>query len=230
MNSVFYKLQTNSFKSFLVFASISLILYSVLFFVFTSRSSINSVVIDSENSILTKELEKVIGKSYYQMTDSYINSFKIADKSIQTIQIINFTDNALYLSVNYYEKVAVIEDYRSRPITKNVLLKNGVYVTYKNEKLPKVSILNGPVEEGFEGELISFFTTLDSKSTNLSDSKFKFDGDSFNGVIDELEINFGGLVDLGTKAASIYDLLKSQTCKGEVTFVSSESFITSCNI
>jgi len=78
--------------------------------------------------------------------------------------------------------------------------------------------------------LISFFTTLDSKSTNLSDSKFKFDGDSFNGVIDELEINFGGLVDLGTKAASIYDLLKSQTCEGEITFVSSESFITSCNI
>lgn len=230
MNSDFYKLQSNYIKSFLVFALITLIVYNSLFFAFASRSTINGVVIDPENSILTKDLEKIVGKSYYQLTDSLLNSLKVADQSIKTIQIINFTNNVLYLSVDYYEKVAVVEDYRSRPITRKVLLKNGVYVSYKNEKLPEVLILNGPVKEGFEGELISFFTTLQFKSSSLNESKFKFDGALFYGAIDELEINFGGLIDLGTKAASVYDLIDSGSCKGEVTFVSSESFITSCNI
>ena len=230
MSTIFYKLQLNYFKSFLVFASIAMILYSGLHFAFASRTTINSIILDSENSILSKELENVLGKSYYQLSDNVLNSFTIVDQSIKTIQIINFSDNVLYLGVNYYEKVAVVEDYRSSPTTRNVLLKNGIYVDFKNEKLPKVSILNGPVEEGFEGELISFFTTLNSKSTDLNGSKFTFDGTSFNGLIDELEINFGGLVDLGTKAASIFELLNSGTCKGEVTFVNSESFITSCNI
>jgi hypothetical protein len=230
LSTVFYKLQLKYFKSFLVFASIAMILYSGLHFAFASRATINSITLDSENSILSKELENVLGKSYYQLTDNVLNSFTIVDQSIKTIQIINFSDNVLYLGVNYYEQVAVVEDYRSSPTTRNVLLKNGIYVDFKNEKLPKVSILNGPVEEGFEGELISFFTTLHSKSTDLNESKFTFDGTSFNGLIDELEINFGGLVDLGTKAASIFELLDSGTCKGTVIFVNSESFITSCNI
>ena len=109
MSTVFYKLQLNYFKSFLIFASIAMTLYSGLLFAFASRTTINSIILDSENSILSKELENVLGKSYYQLSDNVLNSFTIVDQSIKTIQIINFSDNVLYLGVIYYEKVAVVK-------------------------------------------------------------------------------------------------------------------------
>ena len=230
MNSDYFYNQTSSFKRFLSFSLILLILLLFLFEIFSQNNIIKKVEIDSQSELVEIASENFVGKSFYQIDDNELSKLSSLDPSINSIVITSFFDHTLNLKLIYFEKIAIVEDLRRKPLRKMVLLKNGSYVDFDNENLPIVKITNGPVDAGFDGELVSFFSTLGIYELNLENSVFEYNGSEFKGTLLGLELNFGPMVDLGSKAASLKDVFKTDDCLGSIIFQGSDSFISDCNI
>ena len=230
MNSDYLYNQTSAFKRFLSFSLILLILLLFLFEIFSQNNIIKKVEIDSQSELVEIASENFVGKSFYQIDDNELSKLLSLDPSINSIVITSFFDHTLNLKLIYFEKIAIVEDLRRKPLRKMVLLKNGSYVDFDNENLPIVKITNGPVDAGFDGELVSFFSTLGVYELNLENSVFEYNGSEFKGTLLGLELNFGPMVDLGSKAASLKDVFKTDDCLGSIIFQGSDSFISDCNI
>lgn len=230
MNSDYFYNQTSSFKRFLSFSLILLTLLLFLFEIFSQNNIIKKVEIDSQSELVEIASENFVGKSFYQIDDNELSKLSSLDPSINSIVITSFFDHTLNLKLIFFEKIAIVEDLRRKPLRKMVLLKNGSYVDFDNENLPTVKITNGPVDAGFDGELVSFFSTLGIYELNLENSVFEYNGSEFKGTLLGLELNFGPMVDLGSKAASLKDVFKTDDCLGPIIFQGSDSFISDCNI
>ena len=77
---------------------------------------------------------------------------------------------------------------------RNVLYKNGLEIASdeKND-LPTITVLNGPVQAGFTGELVSMMMTFQNYELETSTFKFNYDGKcaiiNFKNEISEDEIH-----------------------------------------
>ena len=230
MNSDYFYNQTSAFKRFLSFSLILITLLLFLFEIFSQNNIIKKVEIDSQSELVEIASENFVGKSIYQIDENELSKLSSLDPSINSIVITSFIDHTLNLKIIFFEKIAIVEDLRRNPLRKMVLLKNGSYVDFDNENLPTVKITNGPVDAGFDGELVSFFSTLGIYELNLENSVFEYNGSEFKGTLLGLELNFGPMIDLGSKAASLKDVFKTDNCLGSIIFQGSDSFISDCNI
>ena len=230
MNSDYFYNQTSAFKRFLSFSLILITLLLFLFEIFSQNNIIKKVEIDSQSELVKIASENFVGKSIYQIDENELSKLSSLDPSINSIVITSFIDRTLNLKLIFFEKIAIVEDLRRNPVRKMVLLKNGSYVDFDNENLPTVKITNGPVDAGFDGELVSFFSTLGIYELNLENSVFEYNGSEFKGTLLGLELNFGPMIDLGSKAASLKDVFKTDNCLGSIIFQGSDSFISDCNI
>ena len=230
MNSDYFYNQTSAFKRFLSFSLILITLLLFLFEIFSQNNIIKKVEIDSQSELVKIASENFVGKTIYQINDNELSKLSSLDPSINSIVITSFIDHTLNLKIIFFEKIAIVEDLRRNPLRKMVLLKNGSYVDFDNENLPTVKITNGPVDAGFDGELVSFFSTLGIYELNLENSVFEYNGSEFKGTLLGLELNFGPMIDLGSKAASLKDVFKTDNCLGSIIFQGSDSFISDCNI
>ena len=230
MNSDYFYNQTSAYKRFLSFSLILITLLLFLFEIFSQNNIIKKVEIDSQSELVEIASENFVGKSIYQIIDNELSKLSSLDPSINSIVITSFIDHTLNLKLIFFEKIAIVEDLRRNPVRKMVLLKNGSYVDFDNENLPTVKITNGPVDAGFDGELVSFFSTLGIYELNLENSVFEYNGSEFKGTLLGLELNFGPMIDLGSKAASLKDVFKTDNCLGSIIFQGSDSFISDCNI
>ena len=230
MNSDYFYNQTSAFKRFLSFSLILITLLLFLFEIFSQNNIIKKVEIDSQSELVKIASENFVGKTIYQINDNELSKLSSLDPSINSIVITSFIDHTLNLKIIFFEKIAIVEDLRRNPVRKMVLLKNGSYVDFDNENLPTVKITNGPVDAGFDGELVSFFSTLGIYELNLENSVFEYNGSEFKGTLLGLELNFGPMIDLGSKAASLKDVFKTDNCLGSIIFQGSDSFISDCNI
>jgi len=230
LNSDYFYNQTSAFKRFLSFSLILITLLLFLFEIFSQNNIIKKVEIDSQSELVKIASENFVGKTIYQINDNELSKLSSLDPSINSIVITSFIDHTLNLKLIFFEKIAIVEDLRRNPLRKMVLLKNGSYVDFDNENLPTVKITNGPVDAGFDGELVSFFSTLGIYELNLENSVFEYNGSEFKGTLLGLELNFGPMIDLGSKAASLKDVFKTDNCLGSIIFQGSDSFISDCNI
>jgi len=230
LNSDYFYNQTSAYKRFLSFSLILITLLLFLFEIFSQNNIIKKVEIDSQSELVKIASENFVGKSIYQINDNELSKLSSLDPSINSIVITSFIDHTLNLKLIFFEKIAIVEDLRRNPLRKMVLLKNGSYVDFDNENLPTVKITNGPVDAGFDGELVSFFSTLGIYELNLENSVFEYNGSEFKGTLLGLELNFGPMIDLGSKAASLKDVFKTDNCLGSIIFQGSDSFISDCNI
>jgi hypothetical protein len=94
--------------------------------------------------------------------------------------------------------------------------------------LPIVKIENGPVESGFNGELISLFKTLDNYQYTKQSLQIKYDGEAFNAYYGMTTFQLGDAVDLGKKASILGTYLSDNSCDGTVRFLTSVSTIEDC--
>jgi len=230
LNSNYFYNQTSAFKRFLSFSLILITLLLFLFEIFSQNNIIKKVEIDSQSELVKIASENFVGKTIYQINDNELSKLSSLDPSINSIVITSFIDHTLNLKLIFFEKIAIVEDLRRNPLRKMVLLKNGSYVDFDNENLPTVKITNGPVDAGFDGELVSLFSTLGIYELNLENSVFEYNGSEFKGTLLGLELNFGPMIDLGSKAASLKDVFKTDNCLGSIIFQGSDSFISDCNI
>ena len=144
-----------------------------------------------------------------------------------------FLPSKLEIKLKLYEQVAEISDLRGSQPKLSVLYKN-LYIVESidaSKNTLSVTIVNGPVDNGFNGEVVALFMTLSNfDDINTGSLKLTHLGTSVIGYYKDTEILFGNPIDLATKAAAVGELLSDGSCQGTVRFVSSNSFVTDCNI
>ena len=91
-----------------------------------------------------------------------------------------------------------------------------------------LTITNGPVPVGFNGEMVSLIMTLKSYDLDINIFNFIYDGESFMGEYRDTDIDFGEPLDLGSKSAALGSLLENSKCIGEIRFISIEDLIANC--
>ncbi len=225
------QLEKSFFKSFLLFSIVVLLFVNIFFTLNSSKYRINQIIIQS-NGYLTNNL--VIPNSIYKtsiwlVSENNFQELVLSEPSIEKVNIKKNYPNSLYVEIIEVSSLVNILDLRgSTPKTK-VLLKNLIEID-SGIALPisNLTITNGPLPRGFNGEIVSMIETLKSYYFSMEEFSFTYDGDNLIGFYRGSNIYFGKAVDLGTKASALGSLLGNQACTGDFRFITSEDIISNC--
>ena len=226
-------IEKTSFRTFLVFSFFVLILLIPSYLIFSSKYMVRNIEFLPKYDVDSSFLETLYGKSIWTLDETSLESLYSADPTIEKIELTKILPSKLEIKLKLYEQVAEISDLRGSQPKLFVLYKN----LYTSESIDaskntvSVTIVNGPVDNGFNGEIVALFMTLNNfDEINTGSLKLTHLGTSVVGYYKDTEILFGSPIDLATKAAAVGELLSDGSCKGTVRFVSTNSFVTNCNI
>ena len=231
MESLYNLQEKNGFRSFLIFTFLLTGILNVGFSINSSNFRVKIIEIEStSNKYDTTNFSKeVLNQSIWLINNDTFISKKMQYPTIENVEVRKEYPDKVILVISEYDEIIVISDLRGTIPVRNVLYKNGLEIPSSEiGELPTVVIANGPVEAGFNGELISMILTFKNYNLNASNFSFNYDGEKLTGVYGETSINFGSSIDLGTKASALGSLLENSVCSGEVRFVGPEELIANC--
>ena len=221
----------NSLKSFLIFAFLLLVLLFIGFSINSSYFKVKTIEINSvsSNYNITDFYIETLNKSIWLINgDTFLNN-RVKYPTIENVTVAKEYPDKIILNITEYEELIVVTDLRGTIPRRTILYKNGLEIVSADiNNLPIISILNGPVQAGFNGELISMMMTLKNYELDLSTFAFNYDGQKIVGEYRETTIDFGPSIDLGIKAAALGSLLENSNCNGEIKFIGSEELIANC--
>ena len=226
-------IEKTSFRTFLGFSFFVLILLLPSYLIFSSKYIVRNIEFSPKYQVDSSFLETLYGKSIWTLDETSLESLYSADPTIERIELNKILPSKLEIKLKLYEEIAEISDLRGSQPKIFVLYKN-LYTTESidaSKNLFSVTIVNGPVDKGFNGEIVALFMTLSNfDEINTGSLKLTHLGTSVIGYYNDTEILFGSPIDLATKAAAVGELLSNGSCQGTVRFVSTNSFVTDCNI
>ncbi len=234
MSEQFESIQIRTFKTFLNFSFLILLLSITFFTILSSKYRVSDYqIIRTDNSYLElnlDSLETIKGGSIWLINDSDFEKLKLENSTIETINYTKNLPNNVIIEIKEFEAIASITDLRNSIPKNTILFKNQIEINKNSalQDLPTVTVSNGPVANNFSGELVSFFVTLKKFNLRVADFSLVHNGTSLIGEFRGLQIFFGQPVDLGIKASVLGDFLNSKTCTGEVRFLSSEEIVSDC--
>ena len=232
MSEQFESIQIRTFKTFLNFSFLILLLSITFFTILSSKYRVSDYqIIRTDNSYLElnlDSLETIKGGSIWLINDSDFEKLKLENSTIETINYTKNLPNNVIIEIKEFEAIASITDLRNSIPKNTILFKNQIEINKNSalQELPTVTVSNGPVANNFSGELVSFFVTLKKFNLSVADFSLVHNGTSLIGEFRGLQIFFGQPVDLGIKASVLGDFLNSKTCTGEVRFLSSEEIVS----
>ena len=234
MSEQFESIQIRTFKTFLNFSILILLVSTAFFTILSSKYRVlDYQIIRTDNSFLelnVDSLATIKGGSIWLINNSDFEKLKLENKTIETINYTKILPNNLIIEIKEFEAIASITDLRNSIPKNTILFKNQIEISKNTalQDLPTVTVSNGPVANNFSGELVSFFVTLKKFNLRVADFSLVHNGTSLIGEFRGLQIFFGQPVDLGIKASVLGDFLNSKTCTGEVRFLSSEEIVSDC--
>ncbi|MDB3984016.1 FtsQ-type POTRA domain-containing protein [Acidimicrobiia bacterium] len=222
--------QIRFFKSFLTFALVVLVTSLIIINSSSQKYRISEIDHSIEDQLFMESLNSLYGRSIWFVDENSFDQIYKDNPDIKNLNITKRLPNKLIISIDLYQQLANLIDLRSSVETYAILYENAYIVsTLKIDKtLPIVKIENGPVESGFNGELISLFKTLDNYQYTKQSLEIKYDGDTFNAYYGKTTFQLGDAVDLGRKASILGTYLTDNSCDGTVKFLTSESTIENC--
>ncbi|MDB4832683.1 FtsQ-type POTRA domain-containing protein [Acidimicrobiia bacterium] len=222
--------QIRFFKSFLTFALVVLVTSLIIINSSSQKFRISEIDHSMEDQLFMESLNLLYGRSIWFVDENSFDQIYKDNPDIKNLNITKRLPNKLIISIDLYQQLANLIDLRSSVETYAILYENAYIVsTLKIDKtLPIVKIENGPVESGFNGELISLFKTLDNYQYTKQSLEIKYDGDAFNAYYGKTTFQLGDAVDLGRKASILGTYLSDNSCDGTVKFLTSESTIENC--
>ena len=224
-------LEQTSFRTFLAFSLLILIFLIPSLFIFSQSYRVKDIEVQGSLTINEYHFSQFYDTSIWAIGESSFENIYTLDKTIEKIELTKELPNKLSIAISHYLQVAKITDLRGSVPMEKVLYKNLLFkITELNNEVINVTIVNGPVDEGFNGELVTLAMTLKNFKIDISKITLTLDGESLTGEFEGIFIDFLKPSDLATKGSAIGELLEKSNCTGEVTFVSKESFITSCKI
>ena len=226
-------IEKTSLSTFLVFSIFLLVLLLPSYLIFSSRYMVKYVEFSPNYTVDNTFLNSVYDKSIWILDESSLESLYVSDPTIEKIELVKILPSKLKVKLNFHEQIAEISDLRGSQPQLTILFKN-LYTAESIEaskNAMSVTIVNGPVDSGFNGEIVALFMTLSSfDDINVGSLKLTHSGTNIIGYYEDTEILFGSPVDLATKAASIGELLSYGNCEGTVRFITTNSFVTDCKI
>ena len=227
----FTQLEQTSFKTFLGFSFFILIVLLPSFYVFSSYYRVKDIEVQGSTYIDGSMFNEFYNISIWSIGENSFQNIYISDRTIEKIELTKKLPNKLKIDITHYLQVAEITDLRGSVVTKGVLYKNLIFKdTLLEDDVVNVTITNGPVDEGFNGEIVSLVMTFLNFEIDISEISLVHNGSYLKGTYREIEIDFLEPVDLSTKASAVGELLEKSSCTGEVTFISQNSFVSDCNI
>ena len=225
------QLERTSFKTFLAFSFLVLIVLIPSFSVFSSYWRVETIQVEGSSYINQYQFLDIYNRSIWIIEDASFEYMYELDATIKNITHVKKYPNELSIKVTHFPQIAEITDLRKSVPTKVVLYKN-LFIQESSliNDVVTVTITNGPVDDGFNGEIVSLVMTLLNFDIKISDLSIVHNGRSLKGVYRGINIDFLEPIDLSVKGSAVGELLEKSSCISEVTFISSNSFVTDCEI
>ena len=227
----FTQLEQTSFKTFLVFSLIIFVVLLPSFFIFSSYYRVTNIDVQGSSYIDNTLFIEFYNVSIWSIGETSFENIYVSDRTIEKIELTKNLPNQLDIEISHYLQVAEITDLRGSVVTKKILYKNLLFKeSYIEDDVVNVTITNGPVDNGFNGEIVSLVMTLLNFEIDISQISLIYDGSYLKGTYKGTTVDFLEPIDLSTKGSALGELLENGSCTGEVTFISNNSFVTDCQI
>jgi len=221
-----------SFRSFLIFTLFLLTVLNIGFSLNSSYFRISKVEVIGSTELFdeTELIKLAIGQSIWLINNDSFSNEVLKTPTIESLSITKNYPNELTIELTEYDRILFITDLRGSVPKKSTLYKNMVETdSDKIIDISSLTITNGPVPAGFNGEMVSLIMTLKSYDLDVYTFNFIYDGETFIGEYRDTVINFGKPLDLGSKSSALGSLLEKSECKGEIRFISKEDIIADCS-
>ena len=220
-----------SFRSFLIFSLFLLTVLNIGFSLNSSYFRISKVEVIGSTELFdeTELIKLAIGQSIWLINNDSFSNEVLKTPTIESLSITKNYPNELTIELTEYDRILFITDLRGSVPKKSTLYKNMVETdSDKIIDISSLTITNGPVPAGFNGEMVSLIMTLKSYDLDVYTFNFIYDGETFIGEYRDTVINFGKPLDLGSKSSALGSLLEKSECKGEIRFISKEDIVAEC--
>ena len=226
----FSQVQLRTFRSFLTFSLLVLVISLTIMVSNSQKFRISEIEYALDNELKFQSINLLYGKSIWFVDENSFDQVYKDNPEVKNLSITKELPNKLIVTFNLYKELTNIVDLRSSINNIIILYENTFTASSKNinRNLPIVEISNGPVQIGFNGEIISFFKTLDNYEYTKSSLKVSYNGKVLEAYYKETVYELGEAVDLGVKASILGKYLSSNTCNGTIRFITSKSTIEDC--
>ena len=221
-----------SFQSFLMFSLFLLIILNTGFTLNSAYFRVSKVEVLGNNEIFDEAdlIKPALGQSIWLVNNDTFADNMLQIPTIESVIISKEYPNKITIELYEYEKILTITDLRGSMPKKSTLYKNMIEIESDDIFLiPSLTITNGPVPTGFNGEMVSLIMTLKSYNLDVNSFNFTYDGDFFIGEYRSTLIDFGNPLDLGSKSSALGSLIENSECQGEIRFISKEDLIANCS-
>ena len=223
MSELLYAEQ-KSFKSFIIFSFFSLVTLIIFLFLFSSKYTVNDIRYENNLDLNYQSFGLVQGKSIWFINESDFSQFYEDNFNVESLTISKQLPNLVFIDIVVYEKIIVISDLRETQPKEVVLYKN-LYteLSESNNQLPRLTVTNGPVPDGFYSEIISLILTVNKYDLSIQDLSITYNGSELTGSYKNTLLNIGSPIDLSKKGSVVGYILEEGNCDGEVTIIDSNS-------
>ena len=223
MSELLYAEQ-KSFKSFIIFSFFSLVTLIIFLSLFSSKYTVNDIRYENNLDLNYESFGFVQGKSIWFINESDFSQFYDDNFNVESLTISKQLPNLVFIDIVVHEKIIVISDLRETQPKEVVLYKN-LYteLSESNNQLPRLTVTNGPVPDGFYSEIISLILTVNKYDLSIQDLSITYNGSELTGSYKNTLLNIGSPIDLSKKGSVVGYILEEGNCDGEVTIIDSNS-------
>ena len=221
-----------SFRSFLIFSLFLLIILNTGFTLNSAYFRVSKVEVLGNNEIFDEAdlIKPALGQSIWLINNDTFSDNILQLPTIESVIISKEYPDKITIELTEYDKIMTVTDLRSTIPKKSTLYKNMIEIESDEIfSIPTLTITNGPVPTGFNGEMVSLIMTLKSYNLDINSFNFTYNGDSFIGEYRSTLIDFGKPFDLGSKSSALGSLIENSECQGEIRFISKEDLIADCS-
>ena len=221
-----------SFRSFLIFSLFLLIILNTGFTLNSAYFRVSKVEVLGNNELFDEAdlIKPALGQSIWLINNDTFSDNILQLPTIESVIISKEYPNKITIKLTEYDKIMTVTDLRSSIPKKTTLYKNMIEIESDEIfSIPSLTITNGPVPTGFNGEMVSLIMTLKSYNLDVNSFNFTYNGGSFIGEYRSTIIDFGKPLDLGSKSSALGSLIENSECQGEIRFISKEDLIANCS-